>query len=92
MINLVGISGSLREHSDNAGLLRAAAEVVPEGCTLSVNSIRGIPLYDGDEEASQGIPPAVVDLKEKISAPANVIRTVRQPDRPAAMQGHGRQT
>ena len=68
MINLVGISGSLREHSYNAGLLRAAAEAVPEGCGLSVNSIRGIPLYNGDEESSQGIPPAVSDLKAKIKA------------------------
>ena len=66
MLNIVGISGSLREHSYNAGLLRAAAAAVPDGCTLSVNSIRGIPLYDGDTESSQGIPPAVTDLKQKI--------------------------
>jgi NAD(P)H-dependent FMN reductase len=67
MVSIVGISGSLREHSYNAGLLRAAAEAVPDDCTLSVNSIRGIPLYDGDVE-TQGIPPAVTDLREKIKA------------------------
>ena len=67
MISIVGISGSLREHSYNAGLLRAAAEAVPDDCTLSVNSIRGIPLYDGDVE-TQGIPPAVTDLRESIKA------------------------
>ncbi len=68
MINIVGISGSLREHSYNAGLLRAAAEAMPDGSSLAVNSIRGIPLYDGDLESSQGIPPAVSDLKHKIKA------------------------
>ncbi len=30
MANIVGISGSLRKYSFNAGLLRAAAEAVPE--------------------------------------------------------------
>lgn len=67
MITIAGISGSLREHSFNGGLLRAAAASVPDGCTLSVNSIRGIPLYDGDVEASHGIPPAANDLKQIIN-------------------------
>ena len=67
MTTITGISGSLREHSFNAGLLRAAAESVPDGCTLSVNSIRSIPLYDGDVE-EQGIPSAVTDLREMIKA------------------------
>jgi NAD(P)H-dependent FMN reductase len=51
MITIVGISGSLRKHSFNAGLLRAAVEAVPEGCTLTIESIKGIPLYDGDVES-----------------------------------------
>ena len=68
MITIVGISGSLRRHSFNAGLLRAAAEVVPEGCTLAIESIKGIPLYDGDVEEAEGIPPVVSDLKERIVA------------------------
>ena len=72
MINIAGISGSLREHSYNAGLLRNAVEAVPEGCALSVNSIRGIPLYDGDVEA-QGIPPAVTDLRAIIKAADGIL-------------------
>ncbi len=68
MITIAGISGSLRKHSFNAGLLRAAAESVPDGCSLSVNSIRGIPLYDGDVETGEGIPPSVTELKQKIMA------------------------
>jgi chromate reductase len=68
MITIVGISGSLREHSFNGGLLRAAADAAPDGCSISLNSIRDVPLYDGDVEASQGIPPAVTDLKQMIRA------------------------
>jgi NAD(P)H-dependent FMN reductase len=41
MVAIVGISGSLRAHSFNTGLLRAAAEAVPEGCTLAIESIKG---------------------------------------------------
>jgi len=68
MVTIVGISGSLRKPSFNAGLLRAAAEAAPDGCALSVDSIQGIPLYDGDVEASEGIPPAVQTLQAKIKA------------------------
>jgi len=68
MVSIVGISGSLRKHSFNSGLLRAAAEVVPEGCDFSIGSIRDIPLYDADLEATEGIPPAVAALKEKIAS------------------------
>ena len=68
MLTIVGLSGSLRKYSFNAGLLRAAAESAPDGCALSVNSIRGIPLYNGDLESTDGIPPAVIDLKKKITA------------------------
>jgi NAD(P)H-dependent FMN reductase len=68
MVSIVGISGSLRKHSFNAGLLRAAAEAVPEGCSLSIKSIQGIPLYNADVEETEGIPPVVSDLKEDIAA------------------------
>ena len=44
MVTIVGMSGSLRKHSFNAGLLRAAAEAVPEGSKLTIESIKGIPL------------------------------------------------
>ena len=67
MTQIVGISGSLRKESFNAGLLRAAAELAPEGCSVSVNSIRGIPLYDGDVEEHEGIPEKVTQLKELIA-------------------------
>lgn len=68
MIRMVGISGSLRKYSFNAGLLRAAAESAPENCTLSIESISGIPLYNADIEAQEGIPAAVAGLKDRIAA------------------------
>ena len=68
MITIVGISGSLRKHSFNAGLLRAAAEAAPEGCSLSIHSIEGIPLYNADVEEAEGIPPVVSELKDQIAA------------------------
>jgi NAD(P)H-dependent FMN reductase len=68
MTTLVGLSGSLRRGSLNTALLRAAAEAMPAGATLRIASIHGIPLYDGDVEAAQGLPPDVVALKDAIAA------------------------
>jgi NAD(P)H-dependent FMN reductase len=70
---IVGIAGSLRKGSYNAALLRAAVELMPEGTTLETASIRGIPLYDGDLEAENGIPAAVGELKARIVASAGLL-------------------
>lgn len=68
MTTILGISGSLRKASFNTALLRAAADLMPEGATLNASGIDGVPLYNGDEESAQGIPPAVVELKRKLRA------------------------
>jgi NAD(P)H-dependent FMN reductase len=68
MNTIIGIAGSLRKASYNAALLRAATDLAPPGCRIEVASIRGIPLYDGDVEASDGIPPAVTELKSRIAS------------------------
>ncbi|SNS79319.1 NAD(P)H-dependent FMN reductase [Sphingomonas laterariae] len=68
MVTIVGIAGSLRQASYNAGLLRAATKALPAGVTLEIGSIVGIPLYDADKEAAEGIPAAVSALKEQIAA------------------------
>src|ERR687896_1524857 len=66
-MRIVGIAGSLRSGSFNAALLRAAVEECPAGATIEIESIRGIPLYDGDVEAAQGIPPRAAELKERVA-------------------------
>jgi chromate reductase len=68
MTHLIGLSGSLRRGSFNSALLRAAEARMPEGSTLTIASIRGIPLYDGDEEAVDGVPEVVARLKDQIAA------------------------
>jgi NAD(P)H-dependent FMN reductase len=68
MIGILGLSGSLREGSFNTALLRNAAELAPAGARIEQASIRGIPLYDGDDEARGDIPVTVQALKERIVA------------------------
>lgn len=68
MTTVVGLSGSLRRDSFNSALLRAAGDLMPDGTRLRIESIRSIPLYDGDLEDAEGIPDSVAVLKETIAA------------------------
>jgi NAD(P)H-dependent FMN reductase len=68
MASIVGLCGSLRRDSFNAALLRAAAGLVPAGSHIDARTLHGVPLYDGDVEAAEGIPPAVVALKDAVAA------------------------
>lgn len=71
MVKLLGISGSLRKGSYNTALLNAA--IARSNGTVSAGTIQGIPLYDGDLEAAEGIPAAVQVLKDQIAAADGVI-------------------
>ncbi|MCJ8055259.1 NAD(P)H-dependent oxidoreductase [Shinella curvata] len=73
MTKLVLISGSLRKGSFNTALLRAALTMAPGGVELIEGSIHGIPLYDGDMEAAEGIPGAVTRLKDLVADADGVI-------------------
>jgi len=68
MATIIGISGSLRKHSFNAGLLRAAAAAMPAGSSLNIGSIQDIPLYNADVEEAEGVPAAVETLKDQIAS------------------------
>ncbi len=68
MTTILGISGSLRSGSFNTHLLQACVQLMPEGAKLETASIRGVPIYDGDVESEQGIPAAVVELKQRLMA------------------------
>ncbi|WP_343625196.1 NADPH-dependent FMN reductase [Roseateles puraquae] len=66
-MHIIALSGALRRASYNTALLRAAAALAPDGVTIDVRTLHGIPLYDGDLEA-EGIPAAVTTLREAIRA------------------------
>jgi chromate reductase len=68
MITVMGLSGSLRRGSYNAAVLRAAGSLMPSDSELRIESLAGIPLYDGDDEAAHGVPELVSRLKDAITA------------------------
>ncbi len=63
MITIIGVTGSLRKDSYNTALLRAAIKLMPSGAELEIAMLKGIPLYNGDVETIDGIPPAVIELQ-----------------------------
>ena len=65
-ITILGIAGSLRQNSYNRGALRAAARLLPDGVTLDVFDLIGLPGFNEDEE---DLPPAlVIEFKRRIRA------------------------
>jgi chromate reductase len=63
-VRILGIPGSLRSGSYNHAALKAAQALVPEGATLDIATLDGIPLYSQDAE--HPLPPAVEELKARI--------------------------
>jgi chromate reductase len=64
IMKILGIAGSLRKASYNRGALRAAQQLCPQGATIEVFELDGIPSFNQDEERN---PPArVVEFKRKI--------------------------
>jgi chromate reductase, NAD(P)H dehydrogenase (quinone) len=68
MIRILGISGSLRAASLNTALLQAAKGLAGAQVDIEPVTLHGIPLYDGDLEAREGLPAAVHVLRGKIQA------------------------
>ena len=67
-ITIAAFSGSLRKGSFNSALLRAAVAMMPADSRIEVASIQPFPLYNGDDEAANGIPAAVTAVKDAIAA------------------------
>lgn len=64
-ISILGLCGSLRSHSYNMGLLRAAESVVPTGVTLHMADLSDLPLLNQDLE--QGLLPLpIIRLRQQI--------------------------
>jgi len=65
-IKILGIAGSVRKASFNKSALREALKLVPEGASMEVFDIEGLPNFNQDEEKN---PPArVVELKARVRA------------------------
>ena len=63
-LNILGIVGSLRKDSYNGFALKAAQELLPEGVTLDIAELQGIPVFNQDEEMTP--PASVLEFKQKI--------------------------
>ena len=72
-LNIVAISGSLRSKSFNTSLLRAMQGLADQTMSMDIARLKGIPVYDGDDEAATGVPDIVTDLADRIRAADGVI-------------------
>lgn len=68
MPTLLAITGSIRAGSFNQMLSRAVVAHAPTGLAIETASIQDIPLYNGDAEASDGLPASVQALKARIAS------------------------
>lgn len=64
-LRVLGVAGSLRRHSYNRALLRAAIELAPEEMKIDAFDLIEVPLYNGDVETA-GDPEGVVRFKQAI--------------------------
>lgn len=64
-IHVLGIAGSLRSHSYNKLLVRAAKEHAPDGMRVSEFDLAGVPFFDADVE-KRGDPDPVTALKRAV--------------------------
>jgi chromate reductase len=64
-MNVLGISGSLRQASFNTALLHAAQELAPAGMNIVIHRLHALPLFDQDVE-EQGDPGPVAEFKDAI--------------------------
>lgn len=70
-LKMLGICGSLRRQSTNAGLLRAAMAELPEGVSMAIADLSEVPFYNADLSTK----PAAVDklLAQMATADALVL-------------------
>jgi chromate reductase, NAD(P)H dehydrogenase (quinone) len=69
--SILAFAGSLRRDSFNKKLVRLAAEAArAEGADVTLLDLRDVPMpvYDGDLEAAEGLPPGAVKLRNLMLA------------------------
>ncbi|HYK75866.1 MAG TPA: NAD(P)H-dependent oxidoreductase [Daejeonella sp.] len=69
ILHFAGISGSLRKGSYNTFLLKAAAELLPEGVSMDILPIANIPLYNADLDIPNVVnrPPEVQLFRQELA-------------------------
>lgn len=70
---VLGVSGSLRTGSYNTMLLRAAAEVAPDGMTVEIADISDLPMYNADVEREEGFPESVQRFRDQLDRADGVL-------------------
>ena len=84
-MKILGISGSLRRDSYNTGLLRAAAELLPEGVELELwEGLKAVPPYDQDDDGPEA-PAAVAELRSAVAGADAVL--IATPEYNASIPG-----
>jgi chromate reductase len=67
VVNLIGLSGSLRTDSTNTALLRALQSETAQGCTLTLyDRLGALPIFNPDEEGAC-VPLVAARLNEAVS-------------------------
>lgn len=64
-ISVLGLCGSLRFHSYNMGLLRAARDILPAGMHLHIADLGTLPLLNQDLEQAP-LPQSIIHLRQQI--------------------------
>jgi NAD(P)H-dependent FMN reductase len=75
-MRILAISGSLRAHSSNAALLRAAAALAPEGMEFRFydEQLGNVPVFNPDLDAEGAVPPpAVQEFRALLAAADGVV-------------------
>ena len=65
-IKILGIAGSLRKGSYNRMLLKTAQQLLPQGVSLDIYELAGIPVFN--EDAEESFPESVKKFKAAIRA------------------------
>lgn len=75
-IRLIAAAGSLRQGSFNRGLVRAARDLAPVGCTVEPFDLAGLPHYDADLQADGSDPASVTAWKAAIAGSDGLLLAV----------------
>jgi NAD(P)H-dependent FMN reductase len=72
-MNIIALSGSLREKSFNTALLHAFQKLAPSDMQIEIADIGVLPLFNQDNEQETNFPPEAQALKDKVLAADGII-------------------